>query len=87
MPAAFTTLLSVQVSGFEDIGLLCLNTAASYAISVRRVSVLSRHGVTSFGSLLAVGTLAVRLTVPLAGPVEDFHLQIIQLPPQQLKQR
>jgi hypothetical protein len=63
------------------------NTAASYAISVRRASVLSRHGVTSFGSHLAVGTLAFWLTVPLAWPVEDFHLQVIQLPPQKLKQR
>jgi hypothetical protein len=31
-----------------------------------------------------VDTLAVRLTVPLTGPVDDFHLQVIQLPPQQL---
>jgi hypothetical protein len=29
-----------------------------------------------------VDTLAVRLTVPLAGPVEDLHLQVIRTPPQ-----
>jgi len=31
----------------------------------------------SFRSHLAMGTLAVRLTVPPAGSVEDFHLQVV----------
>jgi len=30
----------------------------------------------SFRFHLAMDTLAVRLTVPLAGPVEDLHLQV-----------
>ncbi|ACV68173.1 hypothetical protein Dret_0882 [Desulfohalobium retbaense DSM 5692] len=47
--------------------------AASYAIPVRQASVLPAA---SFRSHLAVDTLAVRLTVPLVGPVEDFHLQV-----------
>ena len=32
-------------------------------------------------------TLAVRLIVPLAGSIEDFHLQVIQPPPCVLEQR
>jgi len=44
---------------------------------VRRVSGLSAA---SFRSHLAMGTLAVRLTIPLAGPVEDLHLQVNGLP-------
>ena len=38
----------------------------------------SRRGGTaaSFRSHLAVDTLAVRLTVPPVGPVEDLHLQV-----------
>ena len=47
---------------------------ASYAISVRRASVLPAA---SFRFHLAVDTLAVRLTVPAAGPVEDLHLKVI----------
>lgn len=47
---------------------------ASYAISVRRASVLPAA---SFRFHLAMDTLAVRLTVPAAGPVEDLHLQVI----------
>src|SRR5512135_521770 len=47
--------------------------AASYAISVRRASVLPAA---SFRFHLAMDTLAVRLTVPPVGSVEDFHLQV-----------
>jgi len=32
-------------------------------------------------------TLAVRLTVPLAGSVEDLHLQVFGSPPQRAEQR
>jgi len=46
---------------------------ASYAIPVRQASVLPSA---SFRFHLAMDTLAVRLTVPLAGPVEDLHLQV-----------
>ena len=44
---------------------------ASYAVSVRQASALPAA---SFGFHLAVDTLAVRLTIPTVGPVEDFHL-------------
>ena len=47
---------------------------ASYAIPVRQVSALPSA---SFRFQLTMDTLAVRLTVPLAGPVEDFHLQVV----------
>jgi hypothetical protein len=47
--------------------------AASYAVSVRRASVLPAA---SFRSHLAVDTLAVRLAVPPVGPAKDFHLQV-----------
>jgi hypothetical protein len=47
--------------------------AASYAVSVRRASVLPTA---SSRSHLAMDTLADRLTIPPAGFVEDFHLQM-----------
>lgn len=47
--------------------------AAFYPLRVPRTSALPAA---SFRSHLAVGTLAVRLTLPLAGCVEDFHLQV-----------
>ncbi len=46
---------------------------ASYAIPVRWASALP---VASFRFHLTVDTLAVRLTVPPAKPVEDSHLQV-----------
>ena len=46
---------------------------ASYAIPVRRASVLPAA---SFRFGLTTDTLAVQLTVPAVGPVEDFHLQV-----------
>ena len=56
--------------------------SALYAVPVRQASALPAA---SFRFRLATDTLAVRLTVPLAGPVEDFHLQIIDEPPQLIK--
>ena len=47
--------------------------AASYAIPVRRASVLPAA---SFRFGLTTDTLAVRLMVPAVGPIEDFHLQV-----------
>jgi len=50
-------------------------TTASYTVPVRQAGALPAA---PFRFHLAVGTLAVRLTVPPAGPVEDSHLQVIQ---------
>ncbi|HDY82708.1 MAG TPA: hypothetical protein ENH48_07105 [Halieaceae bacterium] len=57
---------------------------ASYAVSVRRVSVLPAA---SFRFHLAMDTLAVRLIVPLAGSIVDFHHQVIRPPPRVPEQR
>src|SRR5436190_21573406 len=46
---------------------------ASYAISVRQASLLPAA---SFRFLLAMDTLAVRLTIPPLGFVGDFHSQV-----------
>jgi len=46
---------------------------ASYPLPVRQASALPSA---SSRSAVAHGTLAVRLTLPLAGRVEDFHLQV-----------
>jgi len=72
MPVGSTSQPSVQVLGFTDI---CLLTPLRrlYPLPVRQASALptasSRFAVTR-------DTLAVRLTLPLAGCVEDFHLQV-----------
>ena len=75
IPATYTSVLSVQESGFEDIGLL-----TQYDRLVCDFC--------SSGQCFACGflqpaprgaNLAVRLVVPLAGPTEDFHLQVIRL--------
>lgn len=58
--------------------------AAAQAISVRLASALPAA---AFGFLLAVDTLAVRLAVPLARPVADFHRQVIRPSPQVPEQR
>ena len=95
MPAAFTSMLSVQVLGFEDIGLLtqhgCL-VCDLFAASVRltlagRLRVVQNRLILTIWSVRrasaseshSVRLPAVRLAVPLAGPAEDFHLQIIQM--------
>ncbi len=49
------------------------STSASYAIPVRRASALPAA---SFRFHLAMDTLAVRLTIPPVGFVENFHLQV-----------
>ena len=46
---------------------------AIYVLAVRQVSALPAA---SFGFYLTVNTLAVQLTVPLIGPVVDFHHQV-----------
>jgi hypothetical protein len=68
-------MTSVQALDFEDIGLL-IRHGRLYAVSVRQTSVLPAA---SFRFHLAMDTLAVRLTVPLAGPVLDFN-QLVNAP-------
>ena len=72
MPAAFTSVLSVQVWGVEDSGLLtqhecliCDFCSSSQCFACGFLQPTPR-GI----------NLAVRLAVPLAGPAEDFHLQV-----------
>ena len=75
MPAAFTSVLSVQVSGFEDIGLLTQYDRLIYDFC-------SSSQCFACGFLQPIPhdiNLAVRLAVPLVGPAEDFHLQVVQL--------
>ena len=72
MPAASTSMSSVQVLDFESIGPLVPH-GCLYAVPVRQASALPAA---SFGFRLATNTLAVRLTVPPVGSVEDFHLQV-----------
>src|SRR5438445_12747050 len=57
---------------YRILSLLALSSSlhASYAISVRRASVLPAA---SFRFHLAMDTLAVRLTIPPVGFVGDFH--------------
>ena len=72
MPVGSTSQRSVQELGFASIGLLTL-LRRLYPLPVRQASVLPTA---SSGFHLAMDTLAVRLTLPLAGCVEDFHLQV-----------
>src|SRR4030042_5737776 len=53
---------------------LSSSMAASYAVSVRQANALPAA---SFRFHLAADTLAVRLTLPPAGPVGDFHPQVV----------
>ena len=55
---------------------------ASYAIPVRQASGLPSA---SFRFRFTTDTLAVRLTVPLVGPVADLHRQVIRPPPRVLE--
>ena len=73
MPVGSTSQRSVQVSGFTDIGLLT-PLRRLYPLPVRQASILPAA---SFRFRLTTDTLAVQLTLPLAGCVEDFHLQVI----------
>ena len=72
MPVGSTSQRSVQVSGFTFI---CLLTPLRrlYPLPVRQASALPTA---SSRFAVARDTLAVRLTLPLAGCVEDFHLQV-----------
>src|SRR5262245_33169514 len=63
-PCRYWTLKSVAFSS---------SFAASYTVSIRQASVLPAA---SSGFHLAMDTLAVRLTIPPAGFVEDFHLRV-----------
>jgi hypothetical protein len=72
MPVGSTSQRSVQELGFASIGLLT-PLRRLYPLPVRRASALPTA---SFRFHLAMDTLAVRLTLPLAGRVEDFHLQV-----------
>ena len=74
IPAAFTSVISLQVSGFEDIGLL-----TQYDRLICDFCSSSQCFACGFLQPIPYGvSLAVRLTVPLVGPAEDFHLQVIQ---------
>jgi len=72
MPVGSTSQRSLQALGFPEICLLtplrCL-----YPLPVRQASALLTA---SFRFHLTVDTLAVQLTLPLAGCVEDFHLLV-----------
>src|ERR1019366_6456855 len=72
MPVGSTSQRSVQELGFASIGLLT-PPRRLYPLPVRQASVLPTA---SFTFRLATDTLAVRLTLPLAGCVEDFHLPV-----------
>src|SRR6201981_4273298 len=72
MPVGSTSQRSVQELGFASIGLLT-PLLRLYPLPVRQASVVPSA---SFRFRLAADTLAVRLTLPLAGCVEDFHLQV-----------
>ena len=67
MSAVSTFMLSVQVPDFEEICLL-IQHGRLYAIPVRQTSALPAA---SFRFHLTTDTLAVRLTVPLAGKGTD----------------
>ena len=60
---------------FRTLKIIALSSRlhASYTVSVRRASALPAA---SFRSHLAMDTLAVRLTIPPVGLVEDFHLLV-----------
>jgi len=72
MPVGSTSQRPVQELGFTD---SCLLTPLRrlYPLPVRQASVLPTA---SSRFRLATDTLAVQLTLPLAGCVEDFHLQV-----------
>src|SRR5690606_1439073 len=71
MPVGSTPRCSVQVSGFASI---CLLTPPRRLYPLR-VPLTSALPAASFSSHLAMDTLAVRLTLPLVGHAENFHLQ------------
>src|ERR1022692_1803430 len=72
MPVGSTSRRSVQVLGFASLRPLT-PPCRLYPLPVRQASALPPA---SSRFRLATDTLAVRLTLPLAGCVEDFHLQV-----------
>ena len=72
MPVGSTSQRSVQELGFASIGLLT-PLRRLYPLPVRRASALPTA---SSRFHLTMDTLALQLTLPLAGRVEDFHLQV-----------
>ena len=72
MPVGSTSWRSVQESGFAEIGLLT-PPCRLYPLAVRQASALPAA---SSRFRLATDTLAVQLTLPLAGCVGDFHPQV-----------
>ena len=83
MPVGSTLLHSVQVLGFSDIGHLTLQQRLNRFLFVRPA--FFAFGLLLAGTRrfhLAMNTLAVQLALPLAGCAEDFHLQVIDSPPQ-----
>ena len=63
----------MQVLDFEDIGLLIQRVRLS-VLPVRQSSALPAA---SFRFRLTADTLAVRLMIPPAGVIRDFHPQVI----------
>src|SRR5208283_362301 len=72
MPVGYTSRRSVQVPGFAEIGLLTPPCRLD-PLAVRQASALPTA---SSRFRLATDTLAVQLTLPLAGCVGDFHAQV-----------
>ena len=72
MPVGSTSRRSVQVLGFASMRPLT-PLCRLYPLPVRQASALPSA---SSRFRLATDTLAVQLTLPLAGRVEDFHLQV-----------
>src|ERR1700731_458048 len=72
MSVGSTTRRSVQVSGFA-VNRLLTPPRCLYPLRVPRTSALPSA---SSRSPVTRGTLAVQLTLPLVGCVEDFHLQV-----------
>ena len=71
MRVGYTPRRSVHVSGFASFGLLTPQRRL-YPLPVRRASALPPA---SFRRPVTRTALAVQLTVPRVGSVEDFHLQ------------
>ena len=72
MPAVYTSILSVQLLDFEDICLLIQHRRLIYDSCSS-----GQHFACGFLQTVPHETaLAVRLMVPAAGPIEDFHLQV-----------
>src|SRR5210317_1811595 len=72
MPAAYTSMLSIQVSDFEDIRLLIQHDRLIYD----SCSSGQRFACSFLQPTPHDGNLAVRLTLPPVGCVEDLHLQV-----------